>query len=456
MSTRLRIPSPPALPRLAVLVAPFLAACAPQNAVLTSGEYFGFISDSTSFSLQKGSVDPYEWGDDMWTIDCREFATAAEKNALQLTGIDDDCEEGENSERCVDRRQAKLCKDWIEVLPATDPPKYRPEHETWMAQSPWWVVHEELKPWRGEAIITSEGDLQIGFHHRLPGGGDFRFAFVVDPDFAPKQCNIDTGKAEPRDGDWVTEWTEDFVKQADGVKGLEHMMSYADGGSVFYLTADGFQFNPAETQDYWFMPEQWESGFVQGKFVEETFQSRTPRWGTNEAYEYFEVYDPSEGYGAAIGMDELYYCQLDEGESARDNPCVQGKLDFLDEVTASIQRDLSAALTPEGADKVDWSPMVHANLWRPSDGTPAGFDGWQELHYNMIAFDQTPEQMAGLQAGDSFKGAFTLVLDGIDSNSRFLLRGEFEVPRLRDDRWTTEDIRARKLEENGNTLCILD
>ena len=78
-----------------------------------------------------------------------------------------------------------------------------------------------------------------------------------------------------------------------------------------------------------------------------------------------------------------------------------------------------------------------------------------ELHYNIVAFDKTPEQMAKIQKGDALKGAFVIVADGLDSNSRFLLRGEFEIKKVKADRWTTKDLRAEKLEENGNSLCVL-
>ncbi len=449
-----------------------LSACTPQNAVLVGGDYFGFISENTSFSLQKESIDPYDWGDDMWTIDCRTFADGKEKRALQLTGIDPECEDNDKRPQCQDRRLKKLCDDWVEV-PQTEPVRYRPEHETWMGQSPWWVVHENLEPWRGEAVITAEGDIQIGFHHRLPGGSDFRFAFVIDPDFAPKQCDIESGEAVPRDGDWLANWSASTARQIDGVPGLEHLAKYANAaeldqrgetGAVFFLNSGGFQFNPDNTLDYWFLPEQWEAGYGGGKYSEENFQTRAPRWGINEVYEYFEVYDPGEGYGVEPRASDLFFCELAEGEDPLDNTCFQNLLAELDdEIMPSIRDTYNKALKPAFRDfdaqkewSPDWSPVYHDNTWRPADGRKAGFDGWAELHYNVVAFDKTPAEMAKLEAGDSFKGAFTIVYDGLDSNSRFLVRGEFEVPKLKQDRWTTVDLRALKLEENGNTLCVLE
>ena len=70
------------LPVLAALV---LGGCAPQNAVLVNGEYTAYLSDLTSFSLQKGTVDPLDWPEeDLTTIDCRLFESNQEKNVLQL------------------------------------------------------------------------------------------------------------------------------------------------------------------------------------------------------------------------------------------------------------------------------------------------------------------------------------------------------------------------------------
>ena len=172
-------------------VALLLAGCAPQSATLLSGEYFAFLSDTTSFSLAKGTVDPEDWpAKDMWTVDCRAFESKADREAQQLPGALD------------------ICDTWLDI--DDDEVGDYPPDETWMGQTPWWILHENLDPWRGEAIITSEGDFQVGFHHTLPGGEDFRFAFVIDPDFAPKQCDYETGKAVERDGNWLENWSKDL------------------------------------------------------------------------------------------------------------------------------------------------------------------------------------------------------------------------------------------------------
>lgn len=409
-------------PALAALL---LAGCAPQNATLTSGEYYAYLSDLTSFSLQKGTVDPVEDypEEDLTTIDCREFENNAEKNVLQLPGA-----------------KTRICDTWgdLNVDGNLEPP-----FETWMGQSPWWIVHEaELNAWRGEAIITGEGDLQIGFHHRLPGGADARFAFVLDPDFAPQRCNPETAEPEPVDGDWVANWSKD-LKDLKGVKGLEHMEPYLDNGQLFYLNGGSFQLNPAETVEFWTFPEQYEAGFAAGKFAEEDHRSRSPRYGTNDLYEFFEVYDPYEGSFSAPDVSSLYFCDLEAGDDPETDGCMDSQSEELVEYMAGITDNYKDT-------NVDWAVAVHENRWRTPDGEDSGLDGWMGLHYNFVVIE------GDIEVGEPIKGAFTLVLDGEDSNSRFLYRGEFDVPRVKKDKWVTADIRADKLEENGNSLCVLN
>jgi hypothetical protein len=396
---------------------------------LVSGEYYAFLCDSTSFSLQKGTVNPLEDypADDVKTVDCRwegvegEDYEKSEKKALELPDS-----------------LGKVCDTWVDL---NGDGGIEPEHETWMGQSPWWIVHEELNAWRGEAILTGEGDLQIGFHHRLPGGADARFSFTVDPTFAPKHCNPETGEAEPYDGSWLDGWNGDLKNLPKG-SAFDHMQAYKDNGQLYYFLTSGFQLNPDETTEFWYLPEQWESAVANGKFAEEDFVARPPRWAPNDLYEFFEVYDPSEGGFSAPGSELLYWCDMEEGEDPSANGCFSDLTAQLADYSSQVKEDYDDV-------KIDWGVLIHDNLWREPDGENAGFDGWQGLHYNHVIIE------GDIAEGESLKGAFTLVLDGLDSNSRFLYRGEFEVDSIRVDKWTTADLRADKLEENGNELCVL-
>ena len=421
-----------------------MGGCIPQNASITTGEYFAFLSDSTSFSLTKGVVNPYDWcdgatgptaegdlpascADRMWTIDCREFENKKERDALELPSPLD------------------ICDKWDFIDADEDP---EPVDETWMGQSPWWVVTEELEPWRGEAILTFEGDLQLSFHHRLPGGEDFRFNFTLDPDFAPTRCTTDAGEAVAVDGDWVANWTEDLRNLIPNNPDKEfpeefaYMEPYAATGTLYYLNDDAFQLNPDDTTDLWYFPEQYVAGTGNGKFSEEAFDSRESRYGYNYVYEFFGVYNPSEGYFSPPSQEDIFWVDLEADEDTYESTAYAGMLATVDDYVNEIRKDYRDA-------QVIYEPMWHDNLWRVPDGSPVGFDGWAEVHYSWAVVDGT------IAEGESISGMFNMVTDGNDSNSRFIIRGEFEVDKIKMDRWTQRDLRADKLEENGNSLCFL-
>ena len=84
-----------------------------------------------------------------------------------------------------------------------------------------YLLSQPVEPWRTEAMINGEGDLQLTVHHALPDGEDFRFMFSIDPYFRPTLCTTDAEgnpKVEYLDGsDWVDRWSEN----EEGYKYLE-------------------------------------------------------------------------------------------------------------------------------------------------------------------------------------------------------------------------------------------
>ena len=433
---------------LALLIS---AGCSPQTAELTDANYYAFMSEATSFSLLKGSVDPEKWtdcitenglvaaeikekdvidalgaslkksdGNCAYVVDCRDFGTKKENDVLKIADA------------------LNVCKDWSDRDGDGHP---APEVEAWMGQGGFHALTEPLAPWRGEAILTAENDLQISFHHRLPGGADFRFSIVVDPDFQPTECAVegDGAKPQPIDGDWLGNWTEDLraLGKGDLKPGHAILEDQIEKGTLWYLNARGFQLDPADPEDtFWSLPEQYLAGFAAGKFADEDFHTRAPRWG--EPF----VYDAVENdLGVSITASDLWFTYMDLGEDPSQN---QDHLDNIEQVQAladTIEAEWSAV-------GVDYAPMVHANLWRTPDGFPSGLDGWVGLHYNYVAIT------GKIAEGEAITGAFNLILDGDDSNSRWFLSGKFDVPKIKSDKWTTEDLRAIKLEESGNKLCV--
>src|SRR5262245_33019827 len=110
---------------LALLLA--APACKPNNATLTSGRYMAFIADGSSLSLAKDLV-PLDKYSTYYQVDCREFETPQDEAALRLP-------------------------EWISICGDNQWP---PVYEQWAIQDGFHVVSEELKPWRGEAVITAE------------------------------------------------------------------------------------------------------------------------------------------------------------------------------------------------------------------------------------------------------------------------------------------------------------
>ncbi len=460
----------------ATAVIPFLAlaACTPNNATLVSGEYWAFIDDVNSISLKRGTIDPEKFTD-LAAIDCRIWNEKGELLELEETFLLSEQEHKKLSKSSAPLRVGAgtkaealdICRDWPELsVYGFDAPK----HEEWIVQSPYWVLHEQLDPWRGEAILTSEGDLQITFHHRPAGGGDFRFSLVVDPDFQPNACVVDdaTGDvtAAPYDGDWIAEWSKDLAKLEDELADPEseastaysHYAPYTDG-TLYYLNASTFQFNtldPAcESADncYWYLPETWQAGYAAGKFAEDDFFPRQARLGEPFAYNFIDL---DSAYLAPVQVTDLWYC--DPGDAAdgsvlgTDQECTgQGfAFDTLAEL-ADHARTTSDAIYAEAGrieptfGPLPLMPLVHDNSWRGVDTQASGLDAWVESHYNSVVFSADSD----LTEGGTAKGAFTLLVDGATSNSHFYIRGEFEIEKIKQDKWGAQDLREDKAAEAG-------
>jgi hypothetical protein len=438
---------------LSVLCA-LLTACAPNNAVLTEGKYISFLSEGTALSLSKEAVDPEDY-DIHYNVDCRVFASDEDEAALELDDPLRIC--GENN--------------------------WPPEYEEWATQAGFRVVTEDMDPWRGEALISSEGDLQIAFHHRPPGGSDMRFVIAIDPDFGPTTCVQDPDseglKRVPLDGDWVAEWSREleWMRGLDDEQRRPYELFTGDeleGGRLWFLNAYGYQLNPVDVDgQVWDLPQQWIAGAAQGRFVEENLFHRTPRYGEPFVYNSIEVEGSASGSGTfyvTINPDDLWYCDMEEGSDPTDAPCAAGYPNYaaLDEhvreVADGVRFELER-MTKVTTEEVDgeqlyvfdndaepvfsFAPVPHTNTWRIPDGRPPGLDGWGELHYNYIAF--TRDSL--LEVGGSARGSFALAMDAGSSSSRVFVQGKFEIDKIKRDRWTTSFLSQEKQLEAGIELC---
>jgi hypothetical protein len=408
-----------------------LAACAPQSAILTEGEYTAFIASTNSISLLKDTVDPADYpdaGGTTFNVDCREFESKEDRESLELPDALDICGQAQ----------------------------WPPEYETWATQNGYYVVQESMEPWRGQAIITGEGDIQIAFHQRLPGGADFRFILAVDPDFGPVTCKNDGGDYAHvrRDGDWVAEWSKELSNIADLPDDLQAKYPHLQGledGSLYFLNADGYQFDPkaaVNTDTIWSLPREWLAGAAQGKFSEENLFHRAPRYGEPEVYNFVATASETYATGAA---DDMFFCELAEGEDPAENPCIAELDTHLTDILDGTAKELDRMTTPTGADEpvLNYLPIRHLNNWRPADGLAPGFDGWGELNYSYVAFSKN----SVLEVGGSAEGAFAVVLEAVDSQTKVFVQGKFEIPKIRRDKWTALDLEKESLENSGNQLC---
>jgi hypothetical protein len=378
---------------LALLVS---IGCKPTNASVTDGEFTAFLATSTSRTLNEEELDVDAFAEH-WQVDCRP-----------------DVADEDRLEGALD-----ICSD------------FSPSHELWTLLDAYEVVKEPLAPWRGEAILTSEGDLQITFHHSLPGfGQDFRFAFIVNPEFQPTECVLDdSGNTVAADinGNWIDNWSAD-----------------AGEGSLFYLNAGSYQFNPADLDDApWVLPDEWLAGFATSKFSVEDMPLRPARYGYPAAYSSFELDE------TPLTADDLFYVAMADGA----DPAADA--DFQELITDVVGTEEQPGVLGEVVDElatvgVEAEPRIHTNEWRTPDGNSPGLDGWVELHYNWVHFDQAP---ADLVAGNAASGEFHLVFDATESQSRVFVKGSFDVSEIQEDRYTTPDLREVKLEEAGTELC---
>lgn len=389
---------------LAALI--FAMGCVPNNAELTSGDFSVFLSHNTSLTVLHDRTD-LQATDSWWNLDCRDL--------------------GENDIRLEDPLDICGSDDWP------------PSHEAWLTRDAYHVQSEVMEPWRGEAVMTSEGDVQVSFHHRVTGGDDMRFAFVIDPTFQPSTCQEDdeTGTVgwEDIDGDWLANWSDDtWTDLGEG--------NSVGGRHLIFLNSNSYQFNPSELDDYWSLPLQWRAGFADAKFGEENFAMRTARYGEPSFYTSYESEEVTEP-----DREDLFYVSLEEEVPATDQPAFTELCERVTTVADEVYDELELV---DGVGVLDVRPAVHCNGWRMPDGRPSGLDAWAELHYNWVIFDQTP---ADLAVGEPLSGEFHLVFDGESTQSRLFIQGEFTVDAIKSDKWTADDVMSVKLEENNTILC---
>jgi hypothetical protein len=463
-----------------------LIGCTPQDATV-SGDWFVWLAANSSATIEEsaldlGSATVFSCNNAGWDPEECDFD---EKYIGPRNGFSDsdsfiggDCKRAEGN-------AAGICDgDFVKHCGATDDLNKdgvvdgadamfgfaeecdqidKAEFQTWMRDDGYYGMTGKLKPWRSEAIINSEGDLQLTVHVDLGNDQDFRFHFSIDPDFNPVECKTDDdGKAVIKhiDGsNWVDEWSED-----------------EKGYRIFYLNSGSYQVNPNDSETWWYLNNEALSGWGFSKFAAEEFYSHAGRYGNYDeegnGQGFLGISDhetPDIGeYELAIdvlceqvyGWDcpSLHTDDDGDGASEAEGDCDDYSADItVDDCPDRNSEDEPLSWQDEmivmaGAAK-DGEPKfqhkIETNTWRPIDETITGLDGWMEVHSSWVRIKNGSK----VEEGGKVSGDFQVLYDGAESGSRLLITGEFSVDDLREDQWGYEILEDAKREENNTPFC---
>ena len=380
-----------------------LTGCSPQDATISNGHWFTWLAQNSSKVFIDESL-PF--------LEDLEDSTYPEDLNISMY----ECSGRSRGDNGFIREQEGF--DYVSGDDCDALEGIEFESHKFINNDGYYLLNQPVNPWRTEALINGEGDLQLTVHHELPDGEDFRFAFSIDPYFMPTLCTTDAEgnpKVEYMDGsDWVNRWSEDEEEY-----------------NIYYLNAGAYQLNPSDTDDYWFLTTDMSSGFGHAKFSAEEFNSIPTAYGN---------YDEDGGGDDFMFVDDRNNVDYVGYNSAVDNLISQ----------ASAWSDERSVLT--GAN-IDGTPAfvhkVEGNEWRPINPSAAGLDGWAEVHSSWVRLSKDSEVVKG----GTVTGDFQILFTAVESNSQIVVTGEFEIAELREDTSAYPMLEDVKRAENNTTFC---
>lgn len=455
-----------------------LTGCAPQDATV-SGDWFAWVAANSSATVEdeKLSFDgatAFECSGRGWDPEACDF----EPGYIGTTGgpgdkyVGGDCpmtNAAGNFNRkdgaCNVSYTSACNEESLKTFDEQCAELQSLENNTWINDDGHYGLTGDIEPWRTEALINSEGDLQLTVHIDLGSGEDFRFGFAIDPNFAPVDCLEDEeGNAyvAHRDGsNWVDEWSED-----------------EDGNRIYYLNTGAYQHNPFKGADTWYLSDDMLSGYGFSKFAAEELSSVPVNYGfypddvpepekdasflavdDHEAPDLSFYDDRVEALCERAVGDACDHLSVDndgDGASENDGDCDDADAEVLPaDCSAGAELPMSWAdefVNVLGANKdgeARFEHKIESNKWRPIDSTISGLDGWMEVHSSWVrlAAGQT------IADGENVKGDFQVLFKGDEGGTRVLVRGEFDIEALREDRWGYEILEDAKRKENGTEFC---
>ena len=441
-----------------LLILAALTGCAPDDAKVT-GDWFAWLARNSSATVDEDNLKldgatRFEcsgrgWDANECAFDPSYIGPGSDKTGLGYTEGDDtiggDCPRL-NSDGNLNPEAGACNGAYVSGCNEEDIAGFEAECDElrslefndWITDDGYYGLSGDIEPWRSEALITAEGDLQLTVHVALPAQEkkdeqDFRFTFSIDPDFAPVDCLEDENQeayVDFRDGsNWIDEWSED-----------------EDGFRIFYLNSGAYQVNPSNSDNSWYLSDDMLSGFGIAKFAAEEAFARPTDYGHYDiegvgpsflAIEDHENPDLS-GYDAKFAELCEQVGATCEGVEYDNDPAAHNWTDEMVEVLGASK---------DGEPRFEHK--VEKNDWRPIDSTISGLDGWMGVQSSWVRLetDQT------IAEGESVKGDFQVLFEGAEGGSRVLIRGEFKVDELRFDKWGYEILEDAKREENKTPYC---
>ena len=429
-----------------------LTGCAPQDATV-SGQWFSWLAANSSATVEEDNLDfssatAFECSGRGWDAETCDFepgyiGSTSGPGAQYVGGDCPMTNAAGNFNRsdgpCNVSYTSACNEDALATYAEQCGELQSLQNNTWINDDGYYGLSGEIEPWRSEALINAEGDLQLTVHIDLGNKQDFRFGFSIDPAFAPVDCLEDeNGEAyvTHRDGsDWVDEWSED-----------------EDGYRIYYLNSGAFQHNPYKGEDTWYLSNDMISGYGFSKFAAEELTSRPGDYGDY----------PDDGSDPVmednfLAVDDHERPDLSEYDQRFESLCektVGAACPHLDgEDTSNLPMSWADEFVEVlGANKGGEPKFEHkleSNKWRPIDSTISGLDGWMEVHSSWVRL----EAGQTIAEGERVKGDFQILFEGDEGGSRVLVNGEFDIEALREDRWGYEILEEAKRKENGTEFC---
>ncbi|MEL6345441.1 MAG: hypothetical protein AAFV53_20200 [Myxococcota bacterium] len=405
-----------------------LTGCAPQDAEVNA-HWFTWLAANSSPAVAEGEFDDMfaeqataiECSGRGWDRDRDGFADGYIGPGNSIRGaaeyIGGDC--NPNDDSCDDDALVAACQPFNDIY-----------YHTFITEDGVYRMDGEYDDYRSEAYINGEGDFQLTVHMQMDNREDFRFHFSIDPDFQPVTCiSNENGEAEIvrfDDASWLEEWSTD-----------------EDDYTIYYLNANSFQINPGGDADsFWFLVPDYMSGFGEAKFGPEEFSTVPVSFGD---YDHFDDYeDGSREPLLANGPHFLGVANRENPDLGRYDAFVNDMLGYADAWSTEMS-DVIGAQT-EG---YTFEHKIEDNRWREIDISTSGFDGWMELHSSWVKIRNS----SSFEEGGSVEGEYQIFYQGIESNSRLLVKGDFKVDDLREDFWAYPFLEDVKRDENGNPFC---